>query len=162
VASSVYAQRLPFVFLVNIATALDSFQRNLPMSILSLLRTEKFKLCASDPLLDGLVEELLAKPPNGVRMDGGSLNELILQYRNYNMSIHSFVNGIKVSLLGEGVLHSTYKKFVEQFGKMIQYNTSPLSILADYDPESKDYEEIIDELEHHDLELLRFQPSFQK
>ena len=72
------------------------------MSVLSLLRTEKFKLCASDPLLDGLVEQLLAKPPSGVRLDSNSLSELIHQYRNYNMSIHSFVNGVKVCALPRG------------------------------------------------------------
>jgi hypothetical protein len=45
---------------------------------------------------------------------------------------------------------------------MIHYNTSLLSILADYDPYSKEYDEIIDKLDSRDVELLRLQPSFQK
>ena len=45
---------------------------------------------------------------------------------------------------------------------MVHYNTNPLSILADFEPESPEYQDIVAGLHHREIELLRCQPSFQK
>ena len=84
------------MLLVNIATTIDGFQTQLPTSTLSLLKTERFRLCASDKVLNGLTEQLFLRSHSSVKMDSKSLNSLLNEYTLYDLSVTAFLNGVKV------------------------------------------------------------------
>jgi hypothetical protein len=52
-----YLDRLPFVFVIGIATSMEAVYQLLPRSALGLLRTEKFRLQRADECVNTIVRQ---------------------------------------------------------------------------------------------------------
>ena len=115
-------KRIPFVLLVNIATTIDGFQTQLPTSTLSLLKTERFRLCASDKVINGLTEQLFLRSHSSVKLDSKSLNSLLNEYALYDLSVTAFLNGVKVRAM---LLHEPSFTYVAT-STLQWYITTPL------------------------------------
>ncbi|KAJ3043772.1 Origin recognition complex subunit 3 [Rhizophlyctis rosea] len=130
---SEYQDRLPIVFLFGIATTIETLHQSLPRSVLSLLRTEKFKLQNSQECINAIVEEIFIKNAHGFKIGEHTYVHLIDSFQLHTLSIRSFVRGL-------------------QYAMMDHYYANSLSILTDCDECS--YDEVIGLLNStHALEM---------
>ncbi|TPX41156.1 hypothetical protein SeMB42_g03233 [Synchytrium endobioticum] len=139
---SAYVDRLPFVFLIGIATSLDGLHQILPTSAISLLSTETFKLQLAEDCLDRIVDEIFMKSPTGLKLGGPLYEYLLAKFGHYDLSVREFVRGI-------------------QYAHMKHYYSEPLSILTDLTYDSEDHKYILDSLQRMHYDRIRSLKSFQ-
>ncbi|KAG0005403.1 Origin recognition complex subunit 3 [Entomortierella chlamydospora] len=136
-----YLDRIPFVFLMGLATSIDALHQSLPKSVLSLLQTRKFQMQQSSECLTAVIEDLFIHAKVGLMVGPLPLKQLIDQFMHYNFSIGGFVANLKYI-----VMHHFY--------------ANPLSILCDrsLNPNSK----ALDLLRKGHFDHIRMLPSFQR
>ncbi|KAF9351066.1 Origin recognition complex subunit 3 [Mortierella sp. AD094] len=136
-----YLDRIPFVFLMGLATSIDALHQSLPKSVLSLLQTRKFQMQQSSECLTAVIEDLFIHANVGLMVGPLPLKQLIDQFMHYNFSIGGFVANLKYI-----VMHHFY--------------ANPLSILCDRSlkPNSK----ALDLLRKGHFDHIRMLPSFQR
>jgi origin recognition complex subunit 3 len=96
-----YQERIPFVFLMGLATSIDALHQGLPKSVLSLLQTKKFQMQQSSECLTAIVEDLFVHANVGLMVGPLPLKQLIDQFMHYNFSVGGFVANLKVSGLAK-------------------------------------------------------------
>lgn len=136
-----YQTRIPFVFLMGLATSIDALHQGLPKSVLSLLQTRKFQVQQSSECLTVIIEDLFIHGNVGLMVGPLPLKQLIDQFMHYNFSVGGFVANLKYI-----VMHHFY--------------ANPLSILCDRSltTESK----ALELLNKGHLDHIRMLPSFQR
>ncbi|KAF9101100.1 Origin recognition complex subunit 3 [Mortierella sp. AM989] len=136
-----YLDRIPFVFLMGLATSIDALHQSLPKSALSLLQTRKFQMQQSSECLTAIIEDLFIHANVTLMVGPLPLKQLIDQFMHYNFSIGGFVANLKYI-----VMH--------------HYYANPLSILCDHTlaPESR----ALDLLRKGHFDHIRMLPSFQR
>ncbi|KAF8983262.1 Origin recognition complex subunit 3 [Entomortierella lignicola] len=136
-----YLDRIPFVFLMGLATSIDALHQGLPKSVLGLLQTRKFQMQQSSECLTAVIHDLFIHANAGLMVGPLPLKQLIDQFMHYNFSIGGFVANLKYI-----VMH--------------HYYANPLSILCDryLKPDSK----ALDLLKKGHFDHIRMLPSFQK
>ncbi|KAF9174644.1 Origin recognition complex subunit 3 [Mortierella sp. AD010] len=93
-----YLDRIPFVFLMGLATSIDALHQSLPKSVLSLLQTRKFQMQQSSECLTAVIEDLFIHAKVGLMVGPLPLKQLIDQFMHYNFSIGGFVANLKVEM----------------------------------------------------------------
>ncbi|KAF9432263.1 hypothetical protein BGZ76_011057, partial [Entomortierella beljakovae] len=136
-----YLDRIPFVFLMGLATSIDALHQSLSKSVLSLLQTRKFQMQQSSECLTAIVDDLFIHANIGLMVGPLPLKQLIDQFIHYNFSIGGFVANLKYI-----VMHHFY--------------ANPLSILCDWSlsPGSK----ALDLLTRSHIDHIRMLTSFQR
>ncbi|KAK3821049.1 MAG: origin recognition complex subunit 3 N-terminus-domain-containing protein [Benniella sp.] len=136
-----YQERIPFVFLMGLATSIDALHQGLPKSVLSLLQTKKFQMQQSSECLTAIVEDLFVHANVGLMVGPLPLKQLIDQFMHYNFSVGGFVANLKYI-----VMHHFY--------------ANPLSILCDrsLNVESR----ALELLSKGHFDHIRMLPSFQR
>ncbi|KAJ3051094.1 Origin recognition complex subunit 3 [Rhizophlyctis rosea] len=138
---SEYQDRLPIVFLLGIATTIESLHQSLPRSVLALLRTEKFKLQNSQECINAVVEEILIKPSRGFRFGEDAYTHLLEVFHLHSLSIRSFVRSIHYALID-------------------YYYGNSLSILTDLEEPADDgVLDMLNEMHAYEIRVLK---SFRK
>lgn len=92
-----YQDRIPFVFLMGLATSVDAIHQGLSTSTLGLLQTQKFQMQLSSECLSAIVDDLFIQSNSGVMVGPMPLKHLIDQFMHWNFSIGGFVANLKVS-----------------------------------------------------------------
>ncbi|KAF9972558.1 Origin recognition complex subunit 3 [Actinomortierella ambigua] len=135
-----YQDRIPFVFLLGIATSIEAVHQGLPKSVLSLLRTQKFEMQQSSECLTAIIEDLFIRSNVTLHLGPLPLKQLIDQFIHHNFSIGGFMSNLKYI-----VMHHFY--------------ANPLSILTDFDlSEESDGLSLLTKGHYDHLRML---PSFQ-
>ncbi|KAG0237232.1 Origin recognition complex subunit 3 [Actinomortierella wolfii] len=135
-----YQDRIPFVFLLGIATSIEALHQSLPKSVLSLLRTQKFEMQQSSECLTAIIEDLFIRSNSTLHLGPLPLKQLIDQFIHHNFSIGGFMSNLKYI-----VLH--------------HYYANPLSILTDLTLSEESTSLSLLSKGHYDH--LRMLPSFQ-
>ncbi|KAG0368066.1 Origin recognition complex subunit 3 [Gamsiella multidivaricata] len=136
-----YQDRIPFVFIMGLATSIDALHQGLPKSVLSLLQTRKFQMQQSSECLTAIIEDLFIHANAGLMVGPLPLKQLIDQFMHYNFSVGGFVANLKYV-----VMHHFY--------------ANPLSILCDrsLSADSK----VLNLLGKGHFDHIRMLPSFQR
>lgn len=92
-----YQDRIPFVFLMGLATSIDALHQGLPKSVLSLLQTKKFQMQQSSECLTAILDDLFVQANVGLMVGPLPLKQLVDQFMHYNFSVGGFVANLKVS-----------------------------------------------------------------
>ncbi|ORZ14878.1 origin recognition complex subunit 3 N-terminus-domain-containing protein [Lobosporangium transversale] len=136
-----YQDRIPFVFLMGLATSIDALHQGLPKSVLSLMQTRKFQMQQSSECLTAIIEDLFMHGNVSVMIGPLPMKQLIDQFMHYNFSVSGFVANLKYI-----VMHHFY--------------ANPLSILCDRALSSQSRALELLEVGHYDH--IRMLPSFQR
>lgn len=94
-----YANRLPFVLVVGIATAFKALHNVLPPHVVNQMYTKVFRAETSTVMLNRILEEVILTPHNPVQLSGKALKILMDIFLFYDYSLHSFVKGYKAFML---------------------------------------------------------------
>ncbi|KAJ3093003.1 Origin recognition complex subunit 3 [Quaeritorhiza haematococci] len=133
---------LPVVFVIGIATTLETLYQAVSRSTLALLRTEKFTARPLEDCTNTIVEEILLRNTTGLKLGKQVYAHLLDMLILHTASVKKFVNGIKLS-----IMHHFY--------------SNPLSILTDINSEDELKETLALLNDIHFL-LIRMTPSFQR
>jgi len=99
VFNSGYSEELPIILLIGIATSLETFHQSLPISSLSLLQIEKFKLLQSYECINEIIQNIFIETINDFKLGIKPYQYLLDNFNFLNLSVDSFIRGIKVSIL---------------------------------------------------------------
>ena len=91
-----YQDRIPFVFLMGLATSADAIHQGLSTSVLGLLQTQKFQMQLSSECLSAIVDDLFIQANSGLMVGPLPLKHLIDQFMHWNFSIGGFIANLKV------------------------------------------------------------------
>ncbi|KAF9583501.1 Origin recognition complex subunit 3 [Lunasporangiospora selenospora] len=94
-----YQDRIPFVFLMGLATSIDALHQGLPKSVMCMLQTRKFQMQQSSECLTTIIEDLFIQANVGLMVGPLPLKQLIDQFMHYNFSVGGFVANLKVQYL---------------------------------------------------------------
>jgi len=114
-----YSEELPIILLIGIATSLETFHQSLPISSLSLLQIEKFKLLQSYECINEIIEKVFIDNIDFFKLGIKPYQYLLDNFNFLNLSVDSFIRGIKFSV-------------------MYHFYSNPLSILSSIDPTSEE------------------------
>ncbi|ORX50312.1 hypothetical protein BCR36DRAFT_352357 [Piromyces finnis] len=139
-----YSEELPIILLIGIATSLETFHQSLPISSLSLLQIEKFKLLQSYECINEIIQKVFIETIDDFKLGVKPYQYLLDNFNFLNLSVDSFIRGLKFSV-------------------MYHFYSNPLSILSSIDPTSSEMDRIFSSLTKRHLDeakVLTF-PSFK-
>ncbi|ORX85318.1 hypothetical protein BCR32DRAFT_265718 [Anaeromyces robustus] len=128
-----YSEELPIILLIGIATSLETFHQSLPISSLSLLQIEKFKLLQSYECINEIIEKIFIENVDFFKLGIKPYQYLLDNFNFLNLSVDSFIRGIKFSV-------------------MYHFYSNPLSILSSIDPTSEEINVIFNSLTKRHLD----------
>ncbi|KAJ3300169.1 hypothetical protein HK104_003779 [Borealophlyctis nickersoniae] len=139
---SEYQDRLPIVMVLGIATFIEALHQSLPRAVLSLVRTETFKLRNATDCVNSIVEEIFVKNLSNLKLGFEPYKLLIENFQLHTLSVGAFVRGI-------------------HYAFMDHYYSSPLSVLTDVDDANAKLETTGILTEEHAIEI-RMLKSFRR
>jgi origin recognition complex subunit 3 len=128
-----YSEELPIILLIGIATSLETFHQSLPISSLSLLQIEKFKLLQSYECINEIIEKTFIDDVDDFKLGIKPYQYLLDNFNFLNLSVDSFIRGIKFSV-------------------MYHFYSNPLSVLSSIDPTSPEIDIILKSLTKRHLD----------
>lgn len=94
-----YANRLPLVLIVGVATAFKTLHNVLPDHITSRLDVNVFQSESSTVMLNKILEEVILSHRSPFQLSGKSFQILMDIFLFYDYSLHSFIKGYKIFML---------------------------------------------------------------
>jgi len=93
-----YSEELPIILLIGIATSLETFHQSLPISSLSLLQIEKFKLLQSYECINEIIQKIFIETIDDFKLGIKPFQYLLDNFNFLNLSVDSFIRGLKVNI----------------------------------------------------------------
>ncbi|KAJ3220037.1 Origin recognition complex subunit 3 [Clydaea vesicula] len=147
---SLNRSELPFVFVLFLATSMETINQNIPKNVLNLMSFEKFFTKQSSNFFDLITKNLFISSQTSSDCSDNEFN-LKLSYNVFDLCWTKFNS--------HTLCVESYLKDIK-FAVLDHYYGNPLSVLTDYDSKKGD-DDVIEALQSYHFTEIRNLPSFK-